>query len=390
MARLRRPAALLLALLCVPAFAQAPDEGPKPPPPGFPPPPGGRPPPGGPYPLPPPPPPQVIVVQVPAPAQATIEAAPSPSPIAAMPAASEPEETTPTPAADPAVSTPAATAPVSAATPADASPVIVASSSAETPRAAGPVDATATPPPENPRRGNAALWAIGLVVALAAWWLALARSRRLQAEKQALTQQQRRLRSEHVQLRAESEQLRQLAVNDPLTGTLNRLAFNGALRERLDYLAHFARPLDLIVFDLDHFKSINDRDGHLVGDAALRLVAGIVREHLDSDDLFGRFGGDEFLIACADQGTEAVARIAEAIRAGVERQAPAHAPPMPGLTLSMGIAQANRDAGYDADDLFARADAALYRAKREGRNRVVLATADMRIPDDALTAHRHL
>jgi diguanylate cyclase (GGDEF)-like protein len=387
-ARLRRPVALLLALLCLPAFAQAPPDGdPRPPPPGYPPPPGSRPPP---FP-PPPPPPQVIVVQVPAPAPAatTIAAAPAPSPVIPIQqtAADQPEETAsdaaaPTdaevsvPIAAPKSSTPDATPPADVAPPPSAQTV------------PSPVaDAAAAEPGT---RGNAALWAIGFLVALAAWWLAHARGRRLQAEKQTLAQQQRRLRSEHVQLRVESEQLRQLAVNDPLTGTLNRLAFNGALRERLEYLSHFARPLDLIVFDLDHFKAINDRDGHLVGDAALRLVAGIVREHLDSDDLFGRFGGDEFLIACADQGAEAVACIAEAIRAGVERQAPQHTPPLTGLSLSMGIAQANRDAGYDADDLFARADAALYRAKREGRNRVVVATADMRIPEDALAAHRHL
>ena len=193
-----------------------------------------------------------------------------------------------------------------------------------------------------------------------------------------------------MRLRVESEQLRQLAILDPLTGTLNRSAFAAELRERVDALSRREKPLQLVVFDLDHFKSINDRSGHLAGDAALKLVAGIVREHLDSDDLFGRFGGDEFLIAFGDQSSDAVAAIAEHIRGAVEREAAAHVPPLTGLSLSVGVAQADAETGYDADELFVRADAALYRAKREGRNRVVVAEPALALTDDAPSTPRHL
>ncbi|MGH8078190.1 MAG: GGDEF domain-containing protein, partial [Lysobacter sp.] len=155
-------------------------------------------------------------------------------------------------------------------------------------------------------------------------------------------------------------------------------------------LSRFSRPVNLIVFDLDHFKEINDRQGHLVGDSALKLVVGIVREHLVSADLFGRFGGDEFLIACVDQSLPACASLAETIRAAVEAQAPRHDPPLPGLTVSMGIAQANTDAGYSAEVLFARADAALYEAKRRGRNAVVVADESVDALPECGVAHRHL
>jgi diguanylate cyclase (GGDEF)-like protein len=156
----------------------------------------------------------------------------------------------------------------------------------------------------------------------------------------------------------------------------------------MDHLGRFGRPLNLIVFDLDHFKAINDTRGHLAGDAALKLVVGIVREHLVSADLFGRFGGDEFLIACADQSLESCTQLADRIRAAVEHKAPMHGPPLPGLTLSMGIAESNAEAGYVPDELFARADAALYDAKRLGRNRVVSRAASA----EAIAApgHRHL
>ncbi|WP_462116254.1 GGDEF domain-containing protein [Lysobacter xanthus] len=384
MTRLRFLPAVLLGLACLPAFAQMP-------PPGGPPPSGMRPPgaPPGPrpdgMPPPPPPPPQVVVVEVPVPAPAPAPVVvPTPAPVAPI-GPMEPDATS-EPDAGVADAGEGADAPEGASTP--ASP-----DQAEAPPSATVAQPGLVPPAgEQPKAEDRSLlpWVLVLLGVFGAGLLAQARSRRLQDEAQRLSQRERRLQTAHVQLRAESEQLRQLAINDPLTGTFNRLAFNQALRERLEYLARFGRPLDLVVFDLDHFKAINDREGHLAGDAALRFVAGVVREHLDSDDLFGRFGGDEFLIACADQGTEAVASIAEAIRRAVETRAPGLSPPLPGLSLSMGIAQANTTHGYDADDLFARADAALYRAKREGRNRVMVSDGDVPASDESLALHRHL
>ncbi len=219
--------------------------------------------------------------------------------------------------------------------------------------------------------------ALALALAAAAGWLLWRRSHRLALETSRLARQHRVLQHVNSRLKNESEQLRERAINDPLTGALNRRAFAAGLRELVENLARYGRPVHLIIFDLDHFKQINDRLGHLAGDSALKLVTGIVHEHLVSADLFGRFGGDEFLIACADRDMASAEELAETIRAAVETAAPKHRPSLPGLTLSMGVAEANAGTGYSADDMLARADSALYQAKHRGRNCIVLAEDTM-------------
>jgi len=234
------------------------------------------------------------------------------------------------------------------------------------------------------------LWSLLAVVVLSilGWWAARRRGRLLAEQAERLARQHTRMHVANHQLKAQTERLREQSIQDPLTGVLNRAAFANEFRELSERAEHSGRMLNLIVFDLDHFKTINDRQGHLAGDAALKLVVGIVREHLVSADLFGRFGGDEFLIACADQPLPFCRDLAERIRQAVETRATAHQPPLPGLSLSMGIAQADAETGYDADTLFARADAALYEAKRQGRNRVVIADTVQLADVDA--SQRHL
>jgi diguanylate cyclase (GGDEF)-like protein len=181
-----------------------------------------------------------------------------------------------------------------------------------------------------------------------------------------------------------------MATNDPLTGVLNRQGFAAELKTSLEHLARFRRPLNLMLIDMDNFKQINDRLGHLVGDQSLKLVVGVAREHLDSEHLFGRVGGDEFMIACADESLESTAALAEAIRAAVVKAAAQHDPPLTGLSLSVGIAQANADVGYRSETLFHRADTALYAAKHGGRNRVVLSDESLPPPPVLEAATRHL
>jgi len=222
------------------------------------------------------------------------------------------------------------------------------------------------------------------------WRAATRRSSELAEETQRLARDQRQLKSANVQLKSQSEQLRQLATNDPLTGVLNRQGFSGELRTSLEHLARFRRPLNLMLIDMDNFKQINDRLGHLVGDQSLKLVVGVARQHLDSADLVGRFGGDEFMIACADQPLEATAALAEAIRADVVKAAAQHEPPLPGLSLSIGVAQANEQLGYRSETLFHRADTALYAAKNGGRNRVVVSDESLPPPPVLEAATRHL
>ena len=146
--------------------------------------------------------------------------------------------------------------------------------------AANPASAGDPPSIANGESSNRTMtlaWLLALSLALLAWWVASRRSHRLAQQTQQLSRQQRQLRSAHEHLRQQSAHLRNLSIHDPLTGTLNRQAFAGELRELLDHLSRFSRPLNLIVFDLDHFKSINDTFGHQMGDLVLQKAAEQIR-----------------------------------------------------------------------------------------------------------------
>jgi diguanylate cyclase (GGDEF)-like protein len=123
------------------------------------------------------------------------------------------------------------------------------------------------------------------------------------------------------------------------------------------------------MFDLDHFKSINDRFGHSAGDEVLRLFARVTRASTRLNDIIGRFGGEEF-IAIVPGGIEVAQKIAEHVRTAFENAGAVIESQPIGATVSIG-ATASYDATMPIDALIAKADAALYRAKHDGRNRVV-------------------
>jgi len=236
-------------------------------------------------------------------------------------------------------------------------------------------------------------WWLALLclVLFAAWWQSNRRAMRLHGEAETLVRQQRFLKSAHQSLKTQTEQFKKMAVQDALTGTMNRQAFASELDGLLHHAVQYGKPVALFVFDLDHFKTINDHYGHLAGDAALKLVVGVVREKLQSEDLFGRFGGDEFLIGCFSLDRERSFQVGEKIRAAVVERAKAQTtPPMPELSISMGIAHATPASGYDMEGLFARADTALYAAKRAGRNKVVLEDESLPPPPQDQPALRSL
>ena len=264
--------------------------------------------------------------------------------------------------------------------------------SAPTAAAARPGGAPATVPPpviapaptQEPTRFWPWLLAALALLPLWAWLSSQRKADALHEQTQRLARHQRQLKSANSALQEQAEQLRMAAVQDTLTGALSRKAFAQQLEAVLAHAAHYGKPVALMVFDLDHFKGINDSQGHLAGDTALRFVAGIVRENLSSEDLFGRFGGDEFLIGCADLDRAAALALAENIRLAVCTRAGIEHPGMAQLSLSLGIAHADPANGYTLDLLFSRADAALYAAKRGGRNRCELEdTATPSPPRDA-------
>ncbi len=169
--------------------------------------------------------------------------------------------------------------------------------------------------------------------------------------------------------------LSRLARHDPLTGLLNRGGFREALAERLGA----SNAGCIAIGDIDHFKRINDQHGHAAGDHALRLVARTLRLGAHDDMLVARIGGEEFAIFLPGFALERAERFVERLRAGVATVAlPGH--PGVGVTMSFGVASC-RGSDDGLDGVIARADAALYRAKTGGRDRVVTSITSRGRPD---------
>jgi diguanylate cyclase (GGDEF)-like protein/PAS domain S-box-containing protein len=179
-----------------------------------------------------------------------------------------------------------------------------------------------------------------------------------------------RVRSEEALQRA-NEQLEQLAQHDPLTGLANRRKF----AERFEYdMARTLRakmPLSLLMVDIDHFKAVNDERGHLVGDACLKALAALLTGSVRAVDLVARFGGEEFVVLLPEMPDDQSIVAAERIRSQVQTHPVGignGAPPV-ALTVSVGTATCSGET-LALEQLLARADEAVYRAKRGGRNQV--------------------
>ena len=166
-------------------------------------------------------------------------------------------------------------------------------------------------------------------------------------------------------------QLRQLATIDDLTETLNRRAFFIAAEQEIERSARYGNCVSVAMFDLDHFKRINDRHGHAVGDRALRAAAAALRANLREVDILGRLGGEEFAVLLPETALAGAVEVAERLRqaiAAIVLPLDAGLPPLT-FTASLGVAERGADE-TTVDKILARADLALYRAKADGRNRV--------------------
>ena len=185
---------------------------------------------------------------------------------------------------------------------------------------------------------------------------------------QLLSALSRRIRNADEQISGLSDQ----AMNDPLTGLLNRRAFNDRLAEECDRTRRYGEPFSLILIDLDKFKSINDSFGHDTGDAILSWVGRLFTEHTRSADSAFRIGGEEFAILCPSSAGETTFNAARRL---VQIIADARPPVSFDLTVTMsaGFSSAPID-GRRPDELFQIADRALMRAKAGGRNRVCAPT----------------
>lgn len=218
------------------------------------------------------------------------------------------------------------------------------------------------------------------------WFIALAVLATLAAVVALFRLRTHALRARHVEmerlvaqrteeLRQANEHLSRLSFVDALTGLANRRRFDEVLAEEWRRARRNRVPLALVIADIDGFKLYNDRLGHLEGDRCLTAVAGVFAHAVGrAGDLAARYGGEEFVVLVPGADAAAAMRVAEGIRAACEALAIPHpaAPVGTVITLSLGVAACVPSEQASAESLFAMADAALYRAKQEGRNRVSL------------------
>ncbi len=163
------------------------------------------------------------------------------------------------------------------------------------------------------------------------------------------------------------EKLKRLATTDILTGAYNRTVFDEIIAREMERVNRYNKSLSVIMFDIDHFKKVNDKFGHNVGDAVLKKIAYIVKQTIRKVDYFMRWGGEEFLIISSETDRERAYILAERLRKKIETFKFDN---INKITISCGVAEYKRG---DTDNiLIKRADDAMYRAKREGRNRVVM------------------
>ncbi|QAU33143.1 GGDEF domain-containing protein [Janthinobacterium sp. 17J80-10] len=181
------------------------------------------------------------------------------------------------------------------------------------------------------------------------------------------------LRQKNKELEKALETIERLASHDELTGIPNRRCFLDALRREQACADRDHRPFCLALFDLDFFKAINDRHGHLAGDHVLRAFAECVQKKVRQTDYFGRYGGEEFALLIVDADMDLASNMLERIRADIEDHAFSHIDRK--VTASIGVAQ--YAPGETINSLINRADQALYGAKNDGRNCVKQAVLEV-------------
>jgi len=182
-------------------------------------------------------------------------------------------------------------------------------------------------------------------------------------EKQATLESLERARAE----------LERLSLHDPLTGLANRRAFDERMTIEGERYRRSGSPLSLAMLDIDCFKRVNDRYGHAFGDEVLRKIADLLKLHCRAVDLMARYGGEEFALAMPDTGITDAFKLCERIRRAIADYPWHELRPEMQLSISIGVSSVLP--GELAPDALARADEALYQAKREGRNRVVATAA---------------
>lgn len=167
------------------------------------------------------------------------------------------------------------------------------------------------------------------------------------------------------------EEIYRLTISDGLTEIPNKRYLLEFLERELSRTLRHHRPLSLVLFDVDHFKRINDELGHLCGDFTLRELAACLKGSIRRDELFARYGGEEFAVVLPEATLEAALTVAERLRETVEKHSFRYEEKTYQITISLGVATTLGDESVTPSDLIRRADERLYEAKRAGRNRAI-------------------
>jgi diguanylate cyclase (GGDEF)-like protein len=220
------------------------------------------------------------------------------------------------------------------------------------------------------RAGSATRSTIELFLSWAYFALILARCLMLSVNANLM---RKRLNESRSLLATSLEQVKELATHDELTQIPNRRALLARLEQERGRAERAGTPFSIAMLDLDHFKAVNDAHGHAAGDAVLQKFALTVLEHMRATDVFGRYGGEEFMLILVGAAPAAALEGTERIRSAVAARDWNAVVPGLALTVSAGVATFRK--GESGEALVARADAALYEAKRAGRNRVAVGDA---------------
>lgn len=215
------------------------------------------------------------------------------------------------------------------------------------------------------------LWAAALLIVLVIlllWW------------NRHLRQLNHQLSKTHAELQEKTNELEILSVTDPLTTAFNRLKIDRVFADEIARSERYGQPLSICMIDIDHYKSVNDNYGHLIGDIVLSKFALILKDNLRTHDVLGRWGGEEFLVICP-QTTIGEAQItAEKLRRIIENN---DFSPVDNITASFGVTQWHP--GETQEMLISKADYAMYLSKHQGRNKVNVSSSqsDLQSLEDA-------
>ena len=203
----------------------------------------------------------------------------------------------------------------------------------------------------------------------------VASTREMQHANSALEERLSNSKEEIANLQVNLEAIRAESLTDPLTGLGNRKHFDRTVSDAVRHAASSQQPLSLLMMDIDHFKSFNDNYGHLTGDQVLRLVGMTLKQSIKGQDFTARYGGEEFAVVLPNTSLRQAITVADNIRRLVmskELKKKSTGEILGRVTLSAGVSALKPN--DDADALIDRADACLYAAKRNGRNRVICET----------------